>query len=258
MLRKVFIGFMISCFFAASFLSYSAFAEEAVILFMQGDVKIREAGLTAWAGAKQGMSLSSGDKLKTGSDSWAEIGLGKGYGNVVRVQEWTLLELTDLDPIDINLLEGELRALVENLSTDETFEIRTSMSICGVRGTGWDTATDGTKVIVDAFEKSVFFAGVSQAGAIMADAILKAGKRGTLTDPKKPITIKNVPVSKLRDWKKWKRDFLQRTGRGKAGGAGQSQKGLQNMIKGKERIFERGDQDFIDNKRLQGGPEGTS
>lgn len=255
-MKKILVGFMFLALFVATFSSYCAHAEEgeAIILFMQGEVKIKGEGYTGWVDAVKGMILFSGNKLKTGYDSWAELGLGGDYANVIRIQEKTLVELTDLGPVDVNLLKGELRALVEKLSKDETFEIRTPMSVCGVRGTGWDTNTDGEKVVVDVYEDSVYFAGVTQRGP-MGDPLIKTGKRGILTDPLKPIKIKDLPFGKMQDWKKWKEGFLQRRGTlpGKLKRIEQGQKALQDMIKGKRGIFEKKNQGLIE-KRLDSIP----
>ena len=237
--------------------------DEAVILFMEGEVKVKQAQGDTWLDAKKGMRLLNNAGLKTLEDSWVELGLGRGHLNVLRIQENTLVELTVISPAEINLLQGELRALVENLERDETFEIKTPMSVCGVRGTGWDTAYNGSKVTVDVYENDVFFAGVSKQGESMADPIIKAGKRGILKDPTKAIKIVNVPGGKKRDFSQWKQGYLQRRGLQKgSGGSGGSTGNLQNklsgvkdtskgMIKGKEGVFEQKDQDNINNRTDQ-------
>jgi hypothetical protein len=252
MTKKILITLIILSFFIASFLSYKAFAEDgkAVILFIQGEVKIQRQGIEEWRDATKGMFLSNGDKLKTGYGSWSELGLGKNYENAVRIQENTLIELTDLGPVEINLFQGELRALVEKLSKDETFRIRTPMSVCGVRGTGWDTNNDGEKVVVDVYENDVYFSGVSQKGGVIEGSTVNAGKRGMLEDPMKPIVIKDVPADRIEDWNIWKEDFIKRMGiegsiKGKTEKIEQGQKATEDMTKGKEATFETGDKGIM-------------
>jgi len=183
--------------------------EEATILFLEGSVKVRSLKINRWANAAVDMVLSRGDKLKTGGNSWAEIGFGKDFVNIIRVKENTLVELIDLGPIEIGLLKGEIRSLVESLSRDTTFEIRTPTAICGARGTGWDTNTDGKKVIVDAYEDEVYFKRITKKGVIEEPSV-RAGKRGILEDPTKPLKIRNLPISRIKNWDRWKDNFEER------------------------------------------------
>jgi hypothetical protein len=176
---------------------------------MQGDVKVKSAKSDVWISAEKGMVLSKGDNLKTGPDSWAEIGFGKDFANSVKVQEKTHVIFTDLGATKINLIQGELRSLVEKLSKNMVFEIKTPVAVCGVRGTGWDTITDGKTAEADVYEQSVYFAGLGE-GIASEGVILEGGKMGTLSDPEKAIKIEDLPIDKMYDWNKWKKDFIER------------------------------------------------
>lgn len=187
----------------------SIVAESAIILFMQGSVKIKSQKAATWEDAQIEMILSKGDSLKTGKRSWAEVGFGEDFVNVVRIKENTVVDFIDLGPIRLGLLKGEIRSLVESLSKDTTFEIKIPTAICGARGTGWDTNTDGKKVIVDAYDKDVFIKPISEK-VPQKETIIKAGKRGILEDPIGPITIKDLPIERMRDWNRWKKDFEKR------------------------------------------------
>jgi len=245
-------------------------AREAKIIFMKGDVKIQRGGSGGWTDAENGLVLSIGDKIKTGKKSWVEIGIGEGYENVVRLQKETLTEIKNLGPVRISLLNGELRTLLEKLDPDETFEVVTPTAVCGARGTGWDTITDGIESIVDVYEDSIFFGKLAADGSMMADPIIKAGKRGVLKDPAKPIKIKNVPLGRKREYSKWKKGFIQRrnvaTGKSEGSGedeggdidnkvdaTGKRKKSIQDMQKGKENLSDRLDQKNIENRLDDGG-----
>lgn len=185
-------------------------AERAIVLFIQGDVKVKSIKLNQWIDADLGMDLTRGDSLKTGKDSWAEIGFGTNFANVVRLKENSMLELIDLGPIRLGLLKGDIRSMVEKLEEGSTFEIKTPNAICGARGTGWDSSTDGVKIAVDVFEDKIFFSRLSKDGGVLEETVIKAGKRGLLTDFAKPIFIERIPAAKIKDWKTWKRDFRGR------------------------------------------------
>ncbi|MBL7071032.1 MAG: FecR domain-containing protein [Candidatus Omnitrophica bacterium] len=200
---SLFIGLFLPC-------RVSAQTRVAKIIFMDGEVQVQRGGGGNWTDAEKGMVLAAGDKLKTGDDSWSEVSIGEGHQNVVRVQQQTLTEVKDLGPVRIYLLKGELRTLLEELNPDETFEIVTPTAVCGTRGTGWDTITDGVKTVVDVYEASIFFGKLSDEGELMAGPIIKTGKRGVLEDRVRPIKIKNIPAGRKRSWNKWKKDFSQR------------------------------------------------
>jgi len=268
-MKKILIIFTILTVSIAFFSFNKAFAEEklaisaeeAAILFLEGSVKVKSLKTNRWANAVANMVLSRGDKLKTGTNSWAEIGFGKDFVNIVRVKENTLVELIDLGPIKIGLLKGEVRSLVESLSRDTTFEVRTPTAVCGARGTGWDTNTDGKKVIVDAYEDEVYFYSLSKEGA---DPIIKAGKRGILDDPLKPILIKDLPFERMKDWSKWKDDFSKRMGvekrgiKGKVDKIDKTQSKVEDVLgKGKLDRIEKKNKDKIE-KRTETKEESDS
>ncbi|MDB4349557.1 FecR family protein [Omnitrophica bacterium] len=229
----------------------SAGTQEAVILFMQGDVKVKSLENNEWKDADVDMRLYIGDSLKTGTDSWAEVGFGKDFTDVVRVKENTRSELIDLGPVSISLLKGELRALVESLPEGTTFQIRTPTAVCGARGTGWDTNTDGKKVVVDAYEEEVYFYPIPAEDEEVVDPIIKAGKRGVLDDPKEAVTIKDVPIAKMKGWTKWKNDYQKRRSnkdkniKGKLDKLKKARKISEHLKKGKKGIR----RDKIDERR---------
>lgn len=178
--------------------------EGAVVIKVSGKVRIKEKKSRKWKDAEERMFLGSGDTIKTEKDSWAEIGFGEEADNIIKVKESTEVELSDFGPITLDLLLGEIRSLVEKLESDSTFEIRTPTSVCGARGTGWDTNTDGKKVTVDAYENDVFFQTIDKRGKVLEESVINAGKRAVLSDIASPISILNVPPEKLNNWKKWK------------------------------------------------------
>ncbi len=264
-MKRILVGFIILAFFATAFSTYKAYAEQkrlavkaekAVILFMEGTVKVKAKDTDNWVDAAKEMTLSAGDSLKTAADSWAEVGFGKDFKNVVRIKEKTLVEFIALAPVKVGLLKGEVRSLVERLARDSTFEIKTPTAVCGARGTGWDTNTDGRKVVVDAYEDEVYFYPLTEDEGAVVDPVIKAGKRGILEDPTRPITIKDLPLDRMKDWSRWKEDFKQRSAsekggiKDKADKMENNQKTIEGLMKGKESMMERMDQQKMD-RRLE-------
>jgi hypothetical protein len=177
---------------------------EAIIIQIEGKVEIKLHRKRKWQDAIVKLMLREGDSLKTGADSWAEIGFGKEVKNVIRVNEETAVEITKCGPVILDLLKGEIRSLIEGLTPGSTFRIKTPVSVAGARGTGWDIYTDGKKAIVDAYEDEVFFNTIDKKGNVLEESIIKAGKRGVLKDIKTPIALEDLPFDKIEEWNKWK------------------------------------------------------
>ncbi len=184
---------------------------EATVLFVKGDVRVKIKERGDWIGAVPDMPVLNGYSLKTGKASWAEIGFGESLRNVVRVKELTRIDLVNIEgPVKIGLLKGELRSLVEELERDSTFEIKTPTAICGARGTGWDTASSGHGVVVDAYENEVYLRRLSEGAISEVSIIIKAGKSGMLKGPAGPVEIKDLSPERIENWDRWKEGFLER------------------------------------------------
>jgi len=183
---------------------------DAVLLFVGGDVKIRDGNATEWVDATSGITLNAGDNLKTGDDSWAEVGFGVDFKNALKIKEKTRLDFIEVGPVSVDLLKGEIRSLVEHLDEESSFEIKTPTAICGARGTGWDTWTDGIQVAVNAYENEVYFHSMTQEGIITDYKVVKAGQSCILKDPDSPAEIEELKEEKCEEWCDWKDDFGER------------------------------------------------
>ncbi|MFH1752626.1 MAG: FecR family protein [Candidatus Omnitrophota bacterium] len=236
---------------------FALMTDQAVILDLEGEVEAKLSPSGGWIEAQVGMELKGSSELKTGAGSWAEVGFETGYGNenVIRLQGGSSLIITSAAPVRLNLIHGELRALVQGLSAGSTFEVKTPTAVCGARGTGWDTITDGKKSMVDTFEDNVFFSPLGGPG----EKTINKGKRGVLEDPKGIIDIRDLPAGKMKDWSRWKTDMSERTGI-KTGIRGKVEKtrAVERLINEKERAVERKSLDkkreAIESKSKDGDP----
>jgi len=130
-------------------LTCAVFAEEtqrtAKIDQLAGDVSVKLYGKEGWASAKKGMTLTEGDMLKTGMDSFAFLRLnGGGETAYVEVSENSKLLLSELiadkekgtQRTLLDLAIGQILIKAEKIHTPESkFEVKTPTSIVGVRGT---------------------------------------------------------------------------------------------------------------------------
>jgi hypothetical protein len=225
---------------------YAMVTEDAIILDMENDVDVKIGANKRWINAKVGMALPGGTQIKTGPDSWAEIGLEIAIGNenVIRVESDSTMTLAQVRPTRLELLNGKLRSLVQGIDWGSTFEVKTPVAVCGARGTGWDTGTDGKKLTVDTYEENVFMNPLS---AGVAKTIIKAGKRGIMKGPKNGIIVDDLPEGKMHEWNKWKEDMSRRTGVkvGIKGKVSKTIKNIKDVIKTREKILDRKDMDSI-------------
>ncbi len=120
---------------------FALITDQAIILDLDGKVEVKLKPFSRWIDAEVGMELTKSSELKTGKGSWVEVGFEVGYGNenVIRLKEESTLKFTSAVPARLNLLQGELRTLVQGLSMGSTFEVKTPTAVCGVRGTGWES-----------------------------------------------------------------------------------------------------------------------
>ena len=73
-------------------------ADQARILFTQGNVMIKAQEATKWTEATSGMILVKGDILKIGPNSWAQLDINT-HKNYCTVGENTSVNLVDLSPV---------------------------------------------------------------------------------------------------------------------------------------------------------------
>lgn len=109
----------------------------AEIVYFEGkDLSVLRAGKPLSVGDPIGLELFQDDQVQTGPKSTAEI-LLKSKGAVVKLSENTVLSLRGLgaETTSLELLYGRVRSKVAKLAAKDSFEIRSSSVVAGVRGT---------------------------------------------------------------------------------------------------------------------------
>ena len=133
---------LISCFiFLSGYGPLMAGEDTAVLKAMIGAVDYFAKDSTAWQPAKEGLQLSSGDKIRTGADGMASVSFANG--SQIMLKPNTEFEVTSLsrsedkNSIDykLQLNMGKLRAMVEKLDSNSSFEIKTPTAVAAIRGT---------------------------------------------------------------------------------------------------------------------------
>jgi len=137
----------------------------AVIVSIAGAVRIYKKGSSDWSEAKINEVVSEGDKLQTAEDGRAEVRLSNG--NTLLVQSGTELAFTTLryDPASGNfentfeMTRGKVSGVVEKMSKQSTFQLKTATAVCGVRGTMIEVSAPVSAAGQGAPQTQVFFEG---------------------------------------------------------------------------------------------------
>ena len=101
-----------------------------------------------------GEPVHLGETLETESDGRATVGLTGGVGATIDVGPSTAYTFRRESSggqtrNSVNLIHGKIGVIVDSVSSDERFEVRSRSSVMGVRGTEFDvvTAADGSLLV---------------------------------------------------------------------------------------------------------------
>jgi hypothetical protein len=144
-----------------------ASGEDVVVISMAGKAKVIPAGKKKPVDCKTGMYLKAGARITTEKGAYVQIAFDELEENIVKISENSdvVLKLADGDKIE--LVNGQIYALLRDMEKDETFRVRTPCAVCGARGTGWRTKTDGQVTEVAVFDDKVFVRGLKKDGTAM-------------------------------------------------------------------------------------------
>ena len=140
---------------------------EITVVDFLGDVKIMPQDKAKPLACEQGMSLAAGTRITTGKGAFVQIAFDRRKQNIIKIKEKSdvILKLSDGDKVE--LVDGEIYALLLNLKKGESFRVRTPCAVCGARGTGWKAKTDGKTSEVSVFNSEVFVRGINKDGSVM-------------------------------------------------------------------------------------------
>ena len=136
---KLFLISSVSIAFITAILLFSADVNAAQISFMAGNVKVIKGGKTA--PAKFQMKLDSGDTVKTGKNSFADVLYGDGTVIKIKENSSILIGNKSIKGSDsLSLTSGVISAKFTKLQKDSVRKVYTPTTVCAVRGTEFDVA----------------------------------------------------------------------------------------------------------------------
>jgi len=150
-----------------------------------------------------GMKLQEGDRIVTKKDAYVVFYFDKKE-NIVRVEEESdvVLKVGSGDN-ELELVNGAIYTLLKRLPRGSTFKVQTPCAVCGVRGTGWKTATDGKATDVSVFGGSVFLRGINKDGSAMEkEFTVKKGYSRSVKKFEAPGKAQKIPKDALKEYRK--------------------------------------------------------
>ena len=207
---KLAIGCVLIVFLALS-LTAATPKTSVEVIYVVGRAEFLSREDSDWKEAKVGRSLFSGDSIKTYKDSSVEISFDGRKENVVSINPNSHVVLKLFEQEKIELIDGEVFALITQLPYGSTFEIRTPTAVCGARGTGWGANANKSRTIVSGYENDSYAKGVDKNGNIMEDNLtVTQGFWTMVTLFGKPSKLSKISDKDYKKWNKWKDAFMER------------------------------------------------
>lgn len=177
--------------------------ETVIISSFAGDAKVTPAGKTRSVPCEAEMLLKAGDRIKTGRESYVEMAFERRRKNIVRIEESSDVVIKLVDGEKVELIDGTIFTVLLNLKRGEMFRVKTPCGVCGARGTGWKTTTDGNVVDVAVFDGRLFSRGIMPDGSVMErEYWIDEGFERTIKKFEKPGKMVKIPEEKVAAWRK--------------------------------------------------------
>lgn len=116
-------------------------ADQVSITHISGEVLTLKVNTTEWQPANAGDLLAEGDSIKTLEGSSAKLQFPSGARIFLKEKTTIAIKrvenegLTGVKATEIFLPKGKIKAIIEKLDKNSTFEVKTPTSVSGVRGT---------------------------------------------------------------------------------------------------------------------------
>jgi hypothetical protein len=190
------LSFFLSLF--AVGLSTLCQAETVQVFAVSGDVKVVPRGRNIGIACEKAMVLQSGDWVKTGSNSSVSLAFDKDGENAVTIEENSLV-IVKLDGyFKIQLLTGEIYAILENVEHGETFRVLTPSAVTEATSSGWGAKSDGTYTNVVVFDNKVFICGINKDGSVKKEKFwIEEGYQRKTINFEDPGALEPIPETML-------------------------------------------------------------
>jgi hypothetical protein len=184
--------------------------EKAYVSFIEGEVYKYDQVYEQWDEIAEGVELAEQDSLKVGKDSLCEITFKDG--TIVTIAEESQIVLAELtegnkkENIRMYLYYGNVISQVDSLDRgDSYFEIESTNTIVGVRGTEFDVSYEQENLIgVNVYDGEVVIKTVDEQGKVKDKGIISRNQSANIVPGK---VIRRLP--KLDKNRETLREFIR-------------------------------------------------
>jgi ferric-dicitrate binding protein FerR (iron transport regulator) len=233
--------------------------EEVVVISTSGKAHVTPSGKNKPVACKEGMSLAAGARITTEKGAYVRIAFDDLQQNIVKINENSDVVLKLADGEKIELVDGQIYALLRNVKKGETFRVRTPCAVCGARGTGWGTKTDGKASEVAVFEDKVFVRGLNKDGSAMEKfSWVKKGYKVKIKKFEKPGKKEKLSAGEMSEMEKeagLDKEKKKRRTRGIGSGNGKREEYRESIL---ERKSEDKKESLLDRNDRRGSIGGRS
>lgn len=185
---------------------------QATLTDFEGEVLFQKSGDKIWFPVETNMPLESGDKIKTGINSSAEILIDDG--SILKLEDKAEIELTGMHvdsvtkKIKTRLYLGVGRLfsnIAKMMNRESRFDVHTPTAIVGIRGTEFVVElADSEETDVGVFEGSVYVNAVDDEGNLIKEdeVLVTDGNQTTVQRRKRPLPPFALKERMLRHKKK--------------------------------------------------------
>lgn len=192
---------LIALFLLVNFSFYAQCQGSSVAVFsVDGEVKIVPKGSSSGIKCSQGMDLSAGDWIKTGPNSSVMLSFDNKADNVVRIEENSLVVIKLDGYFKIQLLRGEINAILENVEKEDSFRVLTPSVVTESLNSGWGASSDGERTNVVVFDNKILVCGIDEEGQMKEKKYwVEEGYQRKTLKFEDPGEMKSVP-EKVMSW----------------------------------------------------------
>lgn len=140
--------------------------EKAMVFSVSGDVKLVPYGENTGVKCKKNMAVHAGDWIKTGPRSSVTLAFDDAADNVITIEEDSLVVIKLDGYFKVQLLRGDIYAILEDVKEGNTFRILTPSVVTESLNSGWGASSDGSYTNVMVFDDRVLVCGIKEGNKV--------------------------------------------------------------------------------------------
>ncbi|MDD5347784.1 MAG: FecR domain-containing protein [Candidatus Omnitrophica bacterium] len=185
--------------------------DHAEVIDLSGKVQVLLEGTDEYADAREGMTLESGDKVRTSGAASAGLSFNEENTNLIRLGEKTDARISLAGDEKLELNDGEAFASVSDLGAGSSFEIRTPTAVAGSRGTDWVTTVTAEGTEVEAVDDEPYVRHYESSGQLAnIETLIRPGEMTVVRLFERPKQFRRMIPERMQYWQSAKKDMRKR------------------------------------------------